>query len=113
MKKYLVSFLPFALFITLLTSCGPVPEAERTITIASKDFTEQFILGNIMKLALEDKGWQVDVKINLGGTTKCRAALESGEIDVYMEYTGTALINFLNHEEPIADPPLCFQTVKG
>ncbi len=62
------------------------------IVIGSKNFTEQVLLGELMAQALERYGGQkVDRRLNLGGTFICDRALRAGEIDVYVEYTGTAL----------------------
>jgi osmoprotectant transport system substrate-binding protein len=74
-----------------------------SITVGSKDFDEQLILGNISKLALENAGADVTDEINTGGTDVTRAALTSGEIDTYWEYNGTAWISFFKETEPIAD----------
>lgn len=74
-----------------------------SITVGSKDFDEQLILGNISKLALENAGADVTDQINLGGTDAARAALTSGEIDTYWEYNGTAWISFFKETEPVAD----------
>ncbi|MEX1163443.1 MAG: glycine betaine ABC transporter substrate-binding protein, partial [Nitriliruptor sp.] len=73
------------------------------ITVGSKDFDEQLVLGNISKLLLEDAGATVNDQINLGGTDAARAALTSGEIDHYWEYNGTAWISFFGETEPIQD----------
>lgn len=74
-----------------------------SITVGSKDFDEQLILGNISKLALENAGADVTDQINTGGTDVARAALVNGEIDTYWEYNGTAWISFFQETEPIAD----------
>ncbi|MBD8870453.1 glycine betaine ABC transporter substrate-binding protein [Nocardioides donggukensis] len=74
-----------------------------SITVGSKDFDEQLILGNISKLALENAGADVTDQINLGGTDAARAALTSGEIDTYWEYNGTAWISFFKETKPIPD----------
>ena len=73
------------------------------ITVGSKDFDEQLILGYISKVALEDAGATVIDQINLGGTDAARAGLLSGEIDTYWEYNGTAWISFMEQEDPIPD----------
>ncbi|MGB0099073.1 MAG: glycine betaine ABC transporter substrate-binding protein [Nocardioides sp.] len=73
------------------------------ITVGSKDFDEQLVLGNISKLALENAGADVTDQINLGGTDAARAALTSGEIDTYWEYNGTAWISFFKNTDPIPD----------
>jgi len=66
-----------------------------TIRVGSKDFTEQFIIGEMYALVLEDAGFQVERKLNLGGTPVAQAALESNQIDLYPEYTGTGLLTVL------------------
>lgn len=73
------------------------------ITVGSKDFDEQLILGNISRLLLEDAGATVVDEINLGGTNPNREALLSDEIDHYWEYTGTAWISFYEEDDPIPD----------
>lgn len=74
-----------------------------TISVGSKDFDEQLILGEMMVAAFEAAGATVDNKVNLGGTNVARAALESGEIDIYMEYNGTGWAVHLGLEDPSFD----------
>ncbi|MCG8365928.1 MAG: quaternary ammonium transporter [Pseudanabaenales cyanobacterium] len=74
---------------------GPSDSAGAAIKIGSKDFTEQLILGEMYALKLEDAGFQVERKLNLGGTPVAQAGLESGAIDLYPEYTGTGLLTVL------------------
>jgi len=62
-----------------------------TVVIGTKNFTEEFILGELYKQALEAKGYQVQLKSNIGSTEIIDTALTSGEINFYPEYTGTAL----------------------
>jgi osmoprotectant transport system substrate-binding protein len=109
-------FVGMALLLALLlvlASCGggetePVPAEEEvpigaedvdlsdvTINVGSKDFIEQFVLGHMYALVLEDAGFTVERKLNLGGTDVAQAALESAEIDLYPEYTGTGLLTVL------------------
>ncbi|MFQ5875680.1 MAG: glycine betaine ABC transporter substrate-binding protein [Dehalococcoidia bacterium] len=112
MKRMVLLMMTFFLVATLATlaaSCGP---AGKVITVGSKEFTEQRLLGQMMKLVLENAGWTVDDKTGLGGTMIARLALLEGDIDVYMEYTGTALLVHLGHEEPITDPDLAYETVR-
>jgi glycine betaine/choline ABC-type transport system substrate-binding protein len=71
----------------------------RRIVVGSKNFTEQVILGEMLALMLEGQGVAVDRKLNLGGSFICHQALESDQMDVYIEYTGTALTAIL--KEPI------------
>jgi osmoprotectant transport system substrate-binding protein len=62
-----------------------------TIVIGTKNFTEQYVLGELYKQALEAKGFTVELKSDIGSTEIIDAALTSGEIDFYPEYTGTML----------------------
>lgn len=82
---------------TLLIACadGNTNSASSTIRVGSKDFTEQFIIGEMYALVLEKAGLQVERKLNLGGTPVAQAALQSNEIDLYPEYTGTGLLTVL------------------
>jgi len=75
-----------------------------TISVGSKDFDEQLVLGEMMVAAFQAAGATVDNKVNLGGTNVARAALESGEIDIYMEYNGTGWTVHLGQEDPSFDP---------
>jgi osmoprotectant transport system substrate-binding protein len=68
--------------------------AGTTITVGSKNFTEQKVLGEIYAQALEAAGYTVEKQLNLGDEKTALAALEGGEIDAYPEYTGTALLSF-------------------
>jgi osmoprotectant transport system substrate-binding protein len=68
--------------------------AGTTITIGSKNFTEQKVLGEIYAQAFEAAGYTVEKQLNLGDEKTALAALEGGDIDAYPEYTGTALLSF-------------------
>ena len=65
-----------------------------TLTIGSKNFTEQKVLGEIYAQALAAAGYKVETELNLGDEKTALKALESGEISAYPEYTGTALLSF-------------------
>jgi glycine betaine/choline ABC-type transport system substrate-binding protein len=67
-----------------------------TITVGSKNFTEQFILGEIYAQALEAAGFTVEKELNLGSEQIAYRALRRGQIDAYPEYTGTALTSFFD-----------------
>jgi osmoprotectant transport system substrate-binding protein len=66
-------------------------EGKPGVTIGTKDFTEEFVLGNLYAQALEAKGYKVTLKENIGATEIIDKALTSGEIDAYPEYTGVSL----------------------
>jgi osmoprotectant transport system permease protein len=61
-----------------------------SIRVGSKNFTEQILLGEILAQRLEAGGIRVERRLNLGGTFICDQAIRAGDIDVYVEYTGTA-----------------------
>jgi osmoprotectant transport system substrate-binding protein len=65
-----------------------------SMTVGSKNFTEQKILGEIYAEALEAAGYDVDTELNLGDEKTALKALKDGQIDAYPEYTGTALLSF-------------------
>jgi len=83
------------------------------VNVASKGFTEQVILGKIMVALLKDRGIPVKDRTSLGGTNVCREALKQGQIDVYMEYTGTAWLTFFKKKEMVRDPMGLFEKVKA
>ena len=74
-----------------------------SVSVGSKDFDEQLILGYMMVEAFEAAGADVTDRVNLGGTNVAREALVSGEIDVYMEYNGTGWTVHLGNEDPSFD----------
>lgn len=75
-----------------------------SITVGSKDFTENILLGEMFAQALKSKGADVSDKTNLGGTSVNREALTSKEIGVYPEYNGTGWTVHLGHDNPSQDP---------
>jgi glycine betaine/choline ABC-type transport system substrate-binding protein len=97
------------LFLLLLSGCRTT---QPHITIGSKFFTEQVILAELLAQHIEARtGIQVERTTNLGGTLLCQKALESGQLDLYVEYTGTALTAVLN-ESPTGDSASIYQRVK-
>jgi osmoprotectant transport system substrate-binding protein len=79
------------------------PLAGATFSVGSKEFTEQLILGKIAVIVLDEAGAEVKDNTGIVGTDNVRAALESGEIDMYWEYTGTGWSSHLGRE--ISDAP--------
>jgi osmoprotectant transport system substrate-binding protein len=73
--------------------------SDRTITIGSKNFPEAIILGELYSQALEAKGYTTELKSSIGSTEIIDAALTSGEIDMYPEYTGTMLTVVFGEDE--------------
>ena len=82
------------------------------VTVGSKDFTEQFVLGEILVQALEATGATVTNEVNLGGTSVNREALLAGEIDMYWEYNGTGWTVHLAQEDPSDDPDTLTEAVR-
>ena len=107
------SALVAGLAIIMLSSCGGDDGGDTgsgggalsgaSFTVGSKEFTEQLVMGQITKLALEDAGAKVTDQTGITGTTNVRKALTSGEIDMYWEYTGTGFGEILGNE--ITDAP--------
>ena len=83
-----------------------------SLTVGSKEFTEQLILGYITKFALEDAGAEASDQIGLVGSTTVREALTSGEIDLYWEYLGTGWVTYLGNESGIPDVQEQFEAVR-
>ena len=98
------------LLALVLSACGG--SAAAPIKVGSKDFTEEFIVGEMYALMLENEGFTVERKLNLGGTPVAQAAITKGDIDLYPEYTSTGLLTVLK-QQPIADPGQILSTVKG
>ncbi len=87
-------------FLLGFTTAKSVGKARnKTITIGSKDFTEQLIVGHLMADIIEGN---TDIKVNrkmaLGGGQICFSAIQKGEIDLYMEYSGVAYVNYFNYQ---------------
>jgi osmoprotectant transport system substrate-binding protein len=90
---------------------GNIDLSDAEFTVGSKEFTEQLILGQITLQVLENAGATVNDQIGLAGTVAARKALESGEIDMYWEYTGTGWITHLGHTKPIPSSQKQFEAV--
>ncbi len=80
-----------------------------SITVGSKDFTENILLGEMLAQAMANDGADVSNKVNLGGTSVNRQALLSGDINVYPEYNGTGWTVHLGQEAPSQDPEELFK----
>jgi osmoprotectant transport system substrate-binding protein len=121
MRRSLLSAFPqptlrlcviFFFFLSLPTFSGCRKSRQPHLTIGSKFFTEQVILAELLAQHIEARtGLHVDRKSNLGGTLLCQKALLSGNLDLYVEYTGTALTAVLN-ESPSPDSHDVYQRVQ-
>ena len=83
------------------------------VVVGSKNFTESHLLGSLVAELLEDRlGHEVEHRSGLGGTLVCFEALLGGEIDVYVEYTGTAWAVILGRAGAVKDPLRAFLEVE-
>ena len=89
------------LVIAVLGAAGYARSTEAAVVVGSKNFTEQVILGELVAQAVEREGGaRVVRKLNLGGTFVCDRALRAGDLDVYVEYTGTAVTAVFHEQVP-------------
>ncbi len=86
------------------------PRAD-TIVVGSKNFTEQVILGELLAQSIEREGVQVTRKLNLGGTFVCDRGIRAGELDAYVEYTGTA-VSAVFHQTVPRDSRAAFERAR-
>jgi len=110
-RKRLLTLIVLALLLTVaLSACGG-GEGE-TVRVGSKEFTEQYLLGNMYEMLLDDAGFDAQFT-PIGGTAENHRALLEDEIDVYPEYTGTALLTQLEMEyDPSMTSQEVYDTVK-
>jgi glycine betaine/choline ABC-type transport system substrate-binding protein len=106
--KRIVTAAVLALALTL-GSCGP--SRQNVVVVGSKNFPEQLILGELIAQQIEARTHlKVERRFYLAGTYICQQAMLSGRIDVYPEYTGTALTAILK-EPPLKDPAAIYEKV--
>ena len=100
--KYSLAAWFFRLLALAVVGCAAATSAAQapdTVRIGSKNFTEQEILAELVAQLIEQRtDLRVERTFGLGGTGVCHAALVAGELDIYVEYTGTALLNVLKRE---------------
>ena len=118
MKRYPVIFsIVLVMLMWAIAACQPNLSngGGGDIIVASKDFTEQDVLGELLAQQIENKaGLKVDRKPRLGGSYVCHQAIINGKIDAYVEYTGTAAtVSKLFENQPIpSEPKALFQQLK-
>lgn len=95
-------------------SIRPVPALRGLeVTVGSKDFTENTILGYLAELALAATGAKINDLTDIKGSNSARQALIAGQIDMYWDYTGTGWINYQGNTDPIPDELQQFQATKS
>ncbi|MDQ6779713.1 MAG: quaternary ammonium transporter [Candidatus Eremiobacteraeota bacterium] len=97
--------------IALLASVGCGHTNVRTLKVGSKNFTEELLLAEMYAALMEQGGFGVQRRLNLGGTQIAMASLQRGDIDLYPEYTGTALLTEL-HLPPLHERAAVYATVQ-
>jgi len=103
--------IPTSVLAAAIALAVSSPASADSIKVGSKNFTEQYILGEMYAALLENAGLEVERKINLGGTLIAHQALVNGDIDLYPEYTGTALSAVVKGEIS-PDAQKVYETVK-
>ena len=112
-SRAFVSIFPLLVSLSvLLIAAGCRSRSGETIVVGSKNFTEQIVLAELFAQQIEaHSSLRVERRVNLGGTLLCHQALVSGKIDLYPEYTGTALTAVLN-DPPQNDPSAVYHRVR-
>lgn len=100
-KRILGIAVGLMLMAAMLAGCGSTGTSADgpAVTVSSKAWTEQLILGSMLLELLEDNGYPVEDQLGLGETPTLRPALKSGQIDVYWEYTGSILMTEMGEEQ--------------
>ncbi|GAA3508660.1 glycine betaine ABC transporter substrate-binding protein [Dietzia aurantiaca] len=92
---------------------GVVPELEGVkVTVGGKDFTEGVIASYLVEFLLAAAGMEVSDMSSLAGSNSFRQALVTGQVDIGMEYTGTAWMSYLGNDEPVRDPQQQWEAVR-
>ena len=87
--------------------------SQKKVVVASKNYTEQLILGNILSELIQEKtDLKVEEKFNLGGSQVTFNAIKSGAVDLYPEYLGTGYVSILDIKEPNSDKEEVYNIVK-
>lgn len=112
MKRLRLTAVALSLVATLgLAGCSTATKAG-AITVGSKDFTESIVLGELVaQYVAANSEIKVTKKLNLGGTTVNFDGIKKGDLDIYVEYDGTAYSLHLKHTDPITNPDAVYDQV--
>ncbi|MGV8984409.1 ABC transporter permease/substrate-binding protein [Clostridium sp.] len=111
-KKFKFGALILVLIIIVGSVVSSFSKSKNTIVVGSKNFNEQLILGDIVASLIEEKtDIKVERKLNLGGTQVVFSAMQSKNVDIYVEYTGTGLVNILK-KPTMTDPDKVYNVMK-
>ncbi|QIR35735.1 ABC transporter substrate-binding protein [Tolypothrix sp. PCC 7910] len=114
MKKFITLCLLTVALVIAIASCSPHTNTTSggDIIVASKDFTEQDILGELLAQQIEAAtNLKVARRPRLGGSFVCHSAITAGKIDAYIEYTGTAFTGILK-QQVVNDPKIVYAKLK-
>ncbi|WP_276357603.1 glycine betaine ABC transporter substrate-binding protein [Cohnella caldifontis] len=116
-KRSWLSLLAVVTLAGSLAACGDKAggnggKSDLTMTVGSKDNTENHLIGEMYALLLEDMGIKVKRQLSLGGTAPTYEALKKGDLDIYPEYTGTGLTVMMEQKEPEKDPAKALEKVR-
>ena len=101
-----------AIALTASVLALPTCSSSNRLRVGSKNFTESIVIAEIYAQALEAAKYSVERRFNLGSSAIALAAMQRGGIDIYPEYTGTALIDVL-HDAPVTDPRRAYEIVRA
>ncbi|MBO0962859.1 ABC transporter permease subunit [Neobacillus sp. MM2021_6] len=111
-KRWMIALASIIIVIAGGFKVYSIASAEDKIVIGSKNFSESMILGNMLADLIENKtDLPVERKLNLGGSQVAFGALKNGDVDMYVEYTGTGLVNILN-QPPESNPDKVYDYVQ-
>lgn len=113
-KRLLAAVLILALALALTACAGGKTESDPgPVRIATKPMTEQYILGEMLGLLIEQAGYTVEITKGVGGgTNNIHPAMKSGEFDLYPEYTSSGWVLVLNHQAEGVDDGEMFAQLK-
>lgn len=111
-RKHLALILVVGLMMAVVSGCGGNANQSGKITVGSKNFTENIVMGELLAQLIENQtDLQVDRKLNLGGTLVAWEALKKGDLDLYPDYTGTGLMAILK-KDVMYDPDEVYDLVQ-
>jgi len=96
MRRLTVTILAVVLTLALILPGAGCAPAENEVTVGNKNFTEQYVIGEMIKQLLEDRGFTVNLISDIS-TMTLRLGMEAGDIDICADYTGTAWMTHLAH----------------
>ena len=115
MKKKILALTLALAAVLSLSACGKSPAASvGPVKIATKPMTEQYILGEMLGLIIEDAGYEVEITKGIGGgTNNIHPAMEKGEFDLYPEYTSSGWVMVLDHSAVGVDDTEMLDSLKS